>query len=67
MQREPDDDSAAISSDAHGGREYVIPGRPRPPVRVRKRVIEYGPHIPTLVRLLEEGYFEQSDMEGESG
>jgi len=47
--------------------EYVIPGRPRPPVRVRRRVIEYGPHIPTLVKLLEEGYFEQNDMESELG
>ena len=23
-----------------------------------KRVVEYGPYIPTLARLLEEGYFE---------
>ena len=23
-----------------------------------RRVVEYGPYIPTLVRLLEEGYFE---------
>jgi len=28
------------------------------PQRTVERVVEYGPHIPTLTRLLEEGYFE---------
>ncbi len=29
------------------------------PVKMRRRTIEYGAHIPTLVKLLESGYFEQ--------
>jgi len=31
----------------------------RPMVRMRYRTVEYGAHIPTLVKLLESGYFEQ--------
>ena len=32
--------------------------RPAPSVEFVDEVIEYGPHIPTLVKLLEEGHFE---------
>lgn len=34
--------------------------------KVVSRVVEYGPYIPTLVRLLEEGYFDQ-DLAGHCG
>ena len=30
------------------------------PVRMQRRTIEYGAHIPTLVKLLDSGYFEQT-------
>jgi transposase len=45
--------------------EYFMTGQAGKPVRVRRRVVEHGAHIPTLVKLLESGYFEQT-AEGET-
>ncbi len=47
------------TSDAGNHVEFMTANSMSRPVRMHRRTIEYGAHIPTLVKLLDSGYFEQ--------
>lgn len=51
----------APDPDAHKRMEFLTTSSMNRPPRMQRRTIEYGAHIPTLVKLLESGYFEQAD------